>query len=178
MSNNNCGIMVISNTKNMLFNSCECQNFVENIKYTYSVTRFCKVSQLWQSLQSWAIFLRFIYYLAKFWTYFGKYTFGQIFIAVNGQMLKKSRNLVTLYTSWKTQIRRPEMSHYMNDRYKSELMPTSTPSRSSVQLLAPFGAYLLIWVLKDGLIMSSFCLFSFFAHNKSCMLEWDSCSDH
>ena len=81
--------MVISNTKNMLFNSCECQNFVENIKYTYSVTRFCKVSQLWQSLQSWAIFLRFIYYLAKFWTYFGKYTFGQIFIAVNGQMLKK-----------------------------------------------------------------------------------------
>ena len=59
---------------------------------TSSVTRCCEISQLWQFLKS------FIYFLAKFCTYFGKfYAIGLSFIVVKGQIMKHDR---AIWSHW------------------------------------------------------------------------------
>ena len=53
-----------------------------------SVTRFDKISLIWQSLKSlWPIFIGFLLYLAKFWTFFVQILYAILyayFSVVNG----------------------------------------------------------------------------------------------
>ena len=67
---------------------CTSRMFIEI--WTASVTRFGEISALWQNLQSLGqlsgVYLLFGKILNLLWQIL--YTFGQIFIDVNGQMLK------------------------------------------------------------------------------------------
>ena len=61
------------------------------------VVKFAHFGKIFKLLGNFA---RVFYYLAKYWTYFGKicmYTFGQFFIDENGQMLT---NNLAIFSHW------------------------------------------------------------------------------